>query len=41
MALEPAKDASAVLEDLVKELNLREMQCRDVLNPKDYCCTWH
>jgi len=41
MALELVKDVSAVLEDLVKELNLKGTQCRDVLNPKDYCCTWH
>jgi hypothetical protein len=36
VALKPAKDASAVLEDLVKELNLKGAQFSGVLNPKDH-----
>lgn len=36
IALESAKDAPAVLEDLVKEMDLEGTQCSFVLNPKDY-----
>lgn len=36
IALDSAKDAPAVLEDLVKELDLEGTQCSYVLNPKDY-----
>jgi MSHA biogenesis protein MshI len=36
IALDSAKDAPAVLEDLVKELNLEGTQCSYVLNPRDY-----
>lgn len=36
IALESAKDAPAVLENLVKEMDLEGTQCSYVLNPKDY-----
>lgn len=36
IALESAEDAPAVLESLVKELDIEGTQCSYVLNPKDY-----